>query len=573
LYSNISLNNNIKNSGEWFHTTVNYEGHGKASFSDPMLTVEGYVSIKFDEFGNQEIFMDVEVVDTSLSSDIPFIPFEFRIPMLLALLSGEKPKERPLDAAKNIAEWSWPIGGKRTNPCKKLMVVTQDGVFLAETNIGYDIHSTFNRQNEFSVQLEFHILNSVFKADDSNHAKYWILPLMNFISAFRDHLPELDFHILRICHSLINYDFANPNGDVIRGYLNQDNRLIIFSFMSKLGFIERLSDYHDRENKLLNGHAQSIITSIMIGEITSKNENNDFSDLKNWFPFQFLPLLGLASGTEIGSPWIEFRDSSGALVRRFHVNLNSPWFSRGHAAIEESIHHGIGSLLTQSQNSLHVGNAYLTATLNHLVRSGMVSLLFEDTMAHLFQALDCLCEEFGLNIQRLADSLNNCQKNFVKTELTFLATKIRIQSSLACDPEQRNALIRIADKVKNAENTDRNFGLAVVDLIKFFDFSDTIIVDSYYKNKPRKDGKPWYGVLSHYRGIVMHSSYFDFDRGIHDFQDVAVIRSHLHDILIRIVLKMLCYDGTYQKAIPGPKGRYSLNWVNPAVKAEELGYD
>jgi hypothetical protein len=71
----------------------------------------------------------------------------------------------------------------------------------------------------------------------------------------------------------------------------------------------------------------------------------------------------------------------------------------------------------------------------------------------------------------------------------------------------------------------------------------------------------------------MHSSYFDFERGLHDFQDVATIRSHLHDILIRIVLKMLYYDGTYQKAIPGPKGRYELNWVNPDVKADDLGYE
>jgi hypothetical protein len=117
----------------------------------------------------------------------------------------------------------------------------------------------------------------------------------------------------------------------------------------------------------------------MIGETHLKND--DFRDLQNWFPFQFLDLLGLATGTEIGAPWIEFRDSRGALVRRFHVNLNSPWFSSGHAAIEESIHHGTGSLLTQSQYSLHMSNAYLTAILKHLVRSGMKSLLFEDGMA------------------------------------------------------------------------------------------------------------------------------------------------------------------------------------------------
>jgi hypothetical protein len=344
-----------------------------------MLTVGGYVSIKFDEFGSQEISMDVEEVDVSLSSDIPDIPHEFKIPMLMALLGGGKPEERPLDEAKNVVEWSWPIGGKKINPCKKLKVVTSDGVFLAEKHIGYNIHSTFDRKRGFSLQLEFQILNSVFEVDDSYEAKYWVLPLMNFISDFRDYLPELDFHPLRAFPSLIDYDLADVNVAVIRRYLNQDNGLITFRFMNKLGFIERLSDYYDRAKKLQEGHEQSIITSLMIGETHLKND--DFRDLQNWFPFQFLDLLGLATGTEIGAPWIEFRDSRGALVRRFHVNLNSPWFSSGHAAIEESIHHGTGSLLTQSQYSLHMSNAYLTAILKHLVRSGMKSLLFEDGMA------------------------------------------------------------------------------------------------------------------------------------------------------------------------------------------------
>jgi hypothetical protein len=573
LQNKISLLKDEKSSGKWFHSTVRYEGQGKAFFSDPILAVEGFVIIEFDEFGSQKIVMDVENVDLSRSRDIPYIIPEFRIPSLIALLSGEKPKKHPANGAKNVAEWSYPIGGKRTNPCNKLMVATLDGIFLAEKNIGYDIHSNFNRHKGFAVQLEFHILNSVFKADDSKEEKYWVLPLMNFISSFWDHLPDLDFHPLRVIPLLMNCDLDNIKYNDIRKYFDQDNRLIIFRFMNKLGFIERLPDYHEKENMLLKGKAQCIITSVMIGETPSKIENNEFSDLKYWFPFQFLDMLGLASGTEIGAPWIELRDAKGALIRRFHVNLNNPWFSSGHKAIEESIHHGIGSLLTQSQYSLHMGNAYLTAILKHLVQSGMESLLFEDGMAHLFQALDCLCEEFGLNIQRLAEGLNDLQKNIVKFELDSLAYRIRCQSSFADNQEQKNVLTRIADKVINSDNADRNFGLAVIDLIKLFDLSDTIIIESFYQSNPRKDGKPWYGVLSHYRGVVMHSSYFDFERGLYDFRDVTTIRSHLHDILIRIVLKMLCYDGTYQKAIQGSRGRYPLDWVNPSLKAEELGYE
>lgn len=572
MNSEIFLNEDAKNSGEWFLTTIKYEGHGKASFSDPELTVEGYVTIKFDEFGNQEIIMDVDNVEIQ-SPDVPNIPDEFRLAMLMQLLSGERPKKQQVMGTINVAKWSSEIGGTRTNPCKKLLVATLNGIFLSEKNIGYDISLSIHRHSGFSAQLKFHISDSVFRADDSHEAKYWVLPLMNFISAFRDYSPDLDFHPLRVSRSLVYYELSSKNIEIIKNYFDSDKRVILFYFLNKLGFIDHISDYREKEKMLLNGKAQCIITSLMVSETPSTIKIYDFDDLKCWFPFQFLDMLGLASGTEIGAPWIEFRDARGILVCRIHVALNNPWFSSGHRAIEENIHHGIGSLLTRSQYSLHIGNSYLTAVLKHLVRSGMGGLLFEDGMAHLFQALDCLCEEFGLNIQRLTEDLNDSQKSIIKFELNSLSYRIRCQSTLVYNPEQKNILIRIADKVMNSDNHDRNFGLAVVDLIKLFDLSDTIIVESFYKSNPRKDGRPWYSVLSHYRGVVMHSSYFDFERGLYDFQDVATVRSHLHDILIRIVLNMLCYDCTYQKAIRGLTGRYPLNWVNPSLKAEVLGYE
>lgn len=519
IFLNLDINN-IQKQGCWFSADVKYEGQGRAIFSDPLLAVEGYVEIEFDEFGNQTISMEVERIDTSLSSEIPNIPPEFKKMALMALLSGEKPEERPVDGTK-MSQWRWPIGGTKASPCKSLKVVTSDGIFLANRSIGYNIHIGFSRVNGSSARLEFHILSSVFRVDRAFEAKYWVLPLMNFISDFQDSLPELDLHPLRLYPWLKDpRDTADEHEALAGTRTDQDNRLIIFRFRNKLGFIERFNDYDERKRKLLEGHKQSIITSLMVGEIYSNKIN--FEDLGAWFPFQFLDLLGLASGTEIGAPWIEFRDTRGGLVQRFHLNLNNPWFSSGHATIDERIHRSTGYLLTQSQYSLHFGNAYLTAVLKHLVRSGMKSLLFEDRMAHLFQGLDCLCEEFGLNIQRLADSLNDSQREYYKNEIKALAERIRSQSSVLSDTNQRNALEKIASRIANADNTDRDFGLAVVDLLRLFDLPDAIVVDSHYRKNPRRDGKSWWGVLSHYRGIVMHSSYFDFERGTYDFQEVAL---------------------------------------------------
>ncbi|MDQ1282464.1 MAG: hypothetical protein QG666_253, partial [Euryarchaeota archaeon] len=122
---------------------------------------------------------------------------------------------------------------------------------------------------------------------------------------------------------------------------------------------------------------------------------------------------------------------------------------------------------------------------------------------------------------------------------------------------------------------DRDFGLALTDLLRVFNFHDAEIVDNYYQKNPRKDGRDWCTILSHYRGAVIHSSYFDFRSGQYDLFEVVKICAHLHDILRRIVFKMLCYTGTYQRAVIVPNswsGSYSIDWVKPDTPASELGY-
>jgi hypothetical protein len=144
---------------------------------------------------------------------------------------------------------------------------------------------------------------------------------------------------------------------------------------------------------LLEGKAQRVITSVMVGEIGTNQI--DYQSLKQWFPFQFLILLSIASGIEVGVNWIEFRDNEGKLVQRLHANFNNPWFSKGHKAIDEVIHGGTGTLLSSYQFSLHNGNSYLTAVLKHLLRAGSNNQSIEDQMTHIFRAFDCLCEIYG----------------------------------------------------------------------------------------------------------------------------------------------------------------------------------
>ena len=537
-------------SSDWFSPNVEYEGQGRAEFSDPHLTLEGYVKIKFDQFGNQSVVMDVEDVKSESLGDVP--P-EISIPSVMALLTCMNVEKELVKGSSKVVKQKW-VASRRKNRCTKLIVSTSDGVFSALENVYYSNISINIGTLGPNLTIKFHLSKSQFDLEKTGSTKYWVLPLSNFISQFMQMIPELRDHPLRI---------------------NPDGKLIVFEFNDGNGFIEPLKDYGDCEKRLLAGTERNITTAVMIGEVGTKL-THQFSDLSEWFPFDFLSLLGLATGSEVGAPWIEFRDGRGRLVRRIHVRLGRPSFSKGHRNIDEVIHRGTGTLLTKYQLSEHSGNSYLMPTLKHIIRGGLSSLNIEDNMSHIFRAFEGLCEHYGLNTQDLTQNLDHSQRIFVKETLKKATIEIREKAKSSCKSDQRDALTRIASRTENACNTDQYFGLKAIGLIDQFDLLDAKIIDAHYQTNPRLDKRMWHQVLSHYRGVVFHQGFFDFNTGEYDFYDLLRIKYHLHDILIRIVLKMLCYDGTYQRAVPISgdwEAPWPVDWVKPDTPASELGYE
>ena len=523
----------IPTPNNWFQANIEYEGRGRAEFSDPTGAIEGHVKIKFDEFWKKEIIMDVEFEDREQNSIVKLL---------------------------------------HENTCSFFEVITENGRFYSISKIYYDEHFSFSK--DFKIKLRFHILRSIFESNQANSAIYWVLPLSNFVSSFMSDHPKLNHHALRLfSFKNIPEELTDAQKLMARVRIKEKNRLIIFNFLDRLGFIEPLTDYDVRKQLLLEGKAQRVITSLMTGEIGSNQI--EYNKIKQWFPLQFLNLLGLASGTVVGANWIEFRDEKGNLVQRLHADFNSPWFSNGHKAIDEGIHFGTGTLLTNYQFSLHRGNSYLTAVVKHLLLGGSNNLTTEDKITHIFRAFDCLCELYGLSTQDLTKTLDESQREIVKENLAFSALVIRTLAKVSSQLDQKNSMQQISQRVQNSNNTDRDFGLALVDLLKAFNLPDADIVDCYYQKTPRKDGREWCAVLSHYRGEVIHSSYFDFESGRFDLFEVVKICAHLHDILLRIVFRMLCYTGTYQRAVIVPNSwadSYSIDWVKLDTPANELGY-
>lgn len=522
----------------WFKTKIVHEGHGYAELINPKIEIEGFAQIFFVESG--EFFFKMKLEDIIIDGK----SIEPEISKLLC-------KERL--SVSEFADLSKYLRQIERNKCSKLVVKTEDGIFSSEgiENMVYYLDGTL---------LVFSFLHSQFTTSNGLIPKYWVMPLLNFISEFSQGNPKVE-HPLRI---------------------NADNRVIKFSFNEEIGFIEPLSDYSHRRRILQNGLIKNRMTAILIGEIG--DNSIDIADLGKWFPFDFLGILSLATGSEVSTPWIEFRSQKGELVRRIYPSFKAPYYSKGHVAIDEFFNIGIGSLLTNFESfpdrSDSLKESYFTAVLANLVKGGLDNQTTEDKLSYIFRGIDCLCEKYKLKTENLRKDLDRKQireiEDAIKNAIEFAGESLyMLEEEARCNGNypQVNAIRAIFKKMQqNRPYFDTSYGLAVVNLMNNFRLNDAEIIESYYVSKPRWDKRKWIQVLPYYRGKTMHSGYFKFTENENYRADVPRICRHLHDILLRIVLKMLNYEGTYQPTVKNFKSTDKVDWVSSDIPASELGY-
>lgn len=359
-------------------------------------------------------------------------------------------------------------------------------------------------------------------------------------------------------------------------YIRLRNRLLEFEFNGDFGFIEPVPDYHERKSLLDTHKGKNFITAVMIGTVGSNPI--DWAFLETWFPFNFLRLLSLATGSKVGAPWIEFRDDTGKLIRRIYKQLDVPeGFSEGHPAIyEPNTRGGIGHLLTIFPSE-HYAHSYLGSVIEHIIE-GDLSHTIEGRLSHFFRAFDCLLIKYGLDKQYLNKELTEPYKAQVSSALHVAAQNIKSIAKDALSSGCSDVSEAIEEIARRTESTpvgkSNAAGQGIADLLRSNDFSfpDADIIDGYYRLNPRVDGKrTWSQVLTWYRGEIVHRGYVDFHRNQLD-EDAYIISKHLHDLLLRIVLKKIGYNRTYQRAVTPYRGKYSLDWVAPNTPASELGY-
>jgi hypothetical protein len=191
-------------------------------------------------------------------------------------------------------------------------------------------------------------------------------------------------------------------------------------------------------------------------------------------------------------------------------------------------------------------------------------------LTHLFQALDCLCETFDFKTQHLNQQLDTSQQKQIKNILKNARLAIIAISNAALINEQKQAIRAISERTSSTPvGTARDFGLSLKDLLMLFNLPDINIIEDYYNGSK---GKSWLNYISHCRGVEIHKGFLDFYEGEFDPVEINVIMSHLHDILLRLIFKMLNYEGIYRSPIhplPNPK---NADWAKTDTSPMELGY-
>jgi hypothetical protein len=521
----------------WFTDQLDYEGYGYVEFSDPQGIAEGPVTIRFDEFGKTSVEMKVEKI----------------IPKPLHPLFFFNKTKTTQEGTEVLAFGS---ADSKKNPCEKLTVTTSKGTFFTHGKVFYDSRFGNGDLNFLHALLQF-------ESKDSGNAKYWVLPLSNFLSHFVEFDPSLEHHPLRI--------LTFPDGKELSG--EENLRLILFNFANTKGFIEPLVDYEERKRKLEEGEVESLITSVMVGEIGSNSI--EISDIYKCFFWDFLFLLSFATGTEVESPWIELRDDQGNLVRRIHLRFSLPKImEKRHVILKELIFPrtpdtGIGVLLTQVQASESFKKPQLRILLQYILQGGPSTISsMEDRMAYLCIGLDGLCRYYGVTTKNLEKGLASNYASTVKKILKNASEEIQQLAALTDDSSQIDILATIAKRTKDTPaGTAKEFGLAVVDLIALFEFHDAEVVRDHYITQKRN----WPKTLSYYRGVVLHEGYFGSAESI-DYNDVIVIMNHLHDIMVRIAFKIAGYTGNYQPTVRSANALYPLDWVTSSSLPSQLGY-
>ncbi len=532
---------------DWFQDRFSHVGRATLEFGNPCGSVSGEGTVEADERGSFTVRFrveDAEYLEPEKTGEADKLE---RLLMGNPMLRGDQ------------EDLGWFSLEPRNTPTS-FRLETPEGVLRAVGAMSYWIGN--DERGDWTVTvLPFRLQYDVLGKED---AAYWAMPLSNFVAGFLQE-PSPDVQ-------------TNPllSG---RGALGL---IIEFDFDGGKAFIEQVSEYDDRAEQLREGSATNRVTSVMVGAVGDR-EHDSFEAIEEWLPLHLLGVLGLATGSEVGSPWIELRDEEGELVRRFYVRPSAPLYVAGHTSVRDALGlERLGPLLSAAslpEPSAKLNESYLRVTIKLMVRAKLRSASVEDGVAYATRAIDALCQEFGLQKRPgVKEVLSESQVKELDALLAGVADDIRGMAetaSTAGEQERAEMLEEIARKTPGVVYLSTGFNKAVVALLEKFDLPDERIVSPFIKSHPRYKKERNFGELvARYRGRALHVNYLGITRGdLTKAYNAIILTNHLHDILLRIVFKIIGYSGTYNPTVSDHFDDRHVDWVDDDTTPRQLGYE
>lgn len=533
----------------WFSGCAKYEGRGTAQFAEPVGTAFGSAVVTFDVQGRGTVVLRNIEFQTETLPKFGFAEFFY-------------PEGRRGDA--------FGMSFRNSKRCEALEVQTSDGLLSVHEPIHYSYDVTRAASGDTLNALTFTFASATFKLRGEESALYWAIPLLNFSADFPDVYEGLFEHPLRMWRpASVPDELGAKDAEIFQVLGKAACRMIGFNFEGTAAIIEPVPEYKEILEKLADGEYKWAITSIMSGYLNTHSSSHD--TLQNWHPMGLSPLLNLIAGREVGSPWIEWRAGDGRLVGRYHQSFRCPPFREGLAAFQIVSIYGAGYLLTEAQKFNELREGWVAAVVRNLLR-GVTTDFLELRAVHVFLAIETLTERYGLGTQRLMDSLAPPTRDKVRQILRATAASIRALASKPPMSDDDRFLPKIADKAVNSGNKDRDFGLAAIDLFRQFGFDSDIAIAETYHAGFTGGSRPWAGALSRWRGVALHGRSFDLGSVDDERELVLETLFHLHDLAVRILLKLCGYTGMYQPATSIETSPQPLDWVGPNTPPERLGY-
>jgi hypothetical protein len=155
------------------------------------------------------------------------------------------------------------------------------------------------------------------------------------------------------------------------------------------------------------------------------------------------------------------------------------------------------------------GKKYLRVATNHAVTAGKIGAL-ESRFISVCRGFETLCRHLGFRSHDLCAGLDAGQKLAVNNATAVASAQIRALATAESDTGRKRALERIADKVLGARQKEKDFGLALLDLVKHYGFADPDIIQAHLLVRPHPVAGSWPGLVAYYRNAAIHDAFFEF---------------------------------------------------------------